>query len=255
MPMLQVEGFVWPKICQRLRNAAADELDRLGHAIHRDIQRGRKVLAIAGCRRGEGATTMLLCIARRLIRREMKVILVDANRADPTLAKRLGLSPEHGWEDALSGQLSLEDVVIESIDGPAAILPLCLSEEGGQPASVEPARIAEHLQTLRRSYDAVLIDLGPWEGSILTGPSPAEAIAGVDAVVVVHNVASTSASHLDELQRRLARSGIAPAGIVQNFVDAAVHDSIGFRSRASFPWTDTDTTTPPAIACTSPTGN
>lgn len=220
-PMLQVEGFVWPKICGRLRDAAADELDRLGHAIHRDIRRGRKVLAIAGCRRGEGATTMLLCIARRLIRREMKVVLVDANRADPMLAKSLGLLPEHGWEDVLSGQLPLEEVVVESIDGSVAILPLCRSEEGGQPASVEPARIAEHLQTLRRSYDAVLIDLGPWESSILTSPSPSDAIVGVDAVVVVHNVASTAASHLDELQRRLAKSGIAPTGIVQNFVDAA----------------------------------
>jgi len=218
LPMLQVDGFLWPQICRRLSQAAAKELDRLGRSIKDQIRRGRKTLAIGGCAAGEGATTMLLCVGKLLAGQAIKVIMVDANRADPKLAKRLGMLPESGWKDALCGRMPLEEVVIEAVDSSLALLPLCQPTERERWPAIEPARLAEHLAMLRRHYDLVLVDLGPWENSILSSPTQPGAIVGVDAVVLVHNVGSTDEDRLDQLQRRLARAGIEPAGIVQNFV-------------------------------------
>ena len=56
----QVDQFTWPRLCRRLIARAAGELDRLADALLAANSQGQKVLAVAGCRRGEGATTLLL---------------------------------------------------------------------------------------------------------------------------------------------------------------------------------------------------
>ena len=78
---------------------AAEELDRLADALLAAGRQGQKVLAIGGCRRGEGATTLLLCAVRRLAERGIKPVLVDADLGRPRLAKRLGVQPQFGWDE------------------------------------------------------------------------------------------------------------------------------------------------------------
>ena len=92
-PAWEVDHFTWPRLCRRLIARAAEELDRLADALLAANSQGRKVLAMAGCRRGEGATTLLLCAARRLAERGIKPVLVDADLGRPRLAKRLGVQP------------------------------------------------------------------------------------------------------------------------------------------------------------------
>lgn len=90
-PAWQVDHFSWPKLCRRLIARAGEELDRLADAMLEVHKQGNRVLGIAGCHRGEGATTLLLCAARRLAERGQKTVLVDADLTRPRLAKRLGL--------------------------------------------------------------------------------------------------------------------------------------------------------------------
>ena len=62
--------------------------DRLADALVAINARGQKVLALGGWYRGEGATTLLLCAARRLVERGIRPVLVDADVRRPRLAKR-----------------------------------------------------------------------------------------------------------------------------------------------------------------------
>jgi Mrp family chromosome partitioning ATPase len=218
-PMLQVDRFVWPPVCNRLIAAAGAELDRLSDAILAARDQGKRVLAIAGCRRGEGGTTLLLCVARRLTERGLRIAMADADLADPQLAPRLGLQSHCGWESVWARQLPLSEVVVEASDTRLALLPLRepLGVSGG--SVYEQSAVAEGLDTLAANYDLVLVDPGPLEDFVGAVGMPAGGIARrLDAVVLVQDVRVTGPERLAEMQRRLAAAGIARVGIVQNLV-------------------------------------
>jgi Mrp family chromosome partitioning ATPase len=206
-PLLEVDAFAWSKVSTKLSLAAGVQLDRLADALAAGIAEGRKVVGLAGCRRRQGCTTLLLCAARRLAARGLKVVMVDADFDHPKLARRLGLLPESGWEEVLAGELPLAEVLIESLEDRVALLPLPapLSTESGLPAP------AASLDPLRRHYDLVLVDLGE---------VGAEAAARnwIDAVVLVHDVRSTPRAELVRATRRLQAAGQVELGVAENFV-------------------------------------
>ncbi len=226
-PMLQVDHYTWPSACRRLGTEAAHELDRMADGLAAAVIQGNKALAIGGCRSGEGTTTLLLCAARRLADRGHKVIMVDANFANPRLAQQLGLLPQFGWEEVLAGRLPLEEVAIESTRNELAVLPLLAplsgeesSDTGDNPAH-DQSRLADSIRLLVENYDAVLVDLGPLEDPDAPGGALAQGIgAGLDGVVLVQDVRTTTDDKLAEIRRHLSAAGIAQPGIIQNYAPA-----------------------------------
>ena len=218
-PVLQVEGFSWPKSCRRLGRAAPEELDCLADALAKAVSQGRKILAIGGCSAGDGATTMVLCAGRRLAERGDKVLMVDARAADPKLAGRLGILAQHGWEEVLAGQLPLGEAVIETIRGDLAVLPLGESlTEADQPDGYE-TQLKENLHTLAAYYDVILIDLGSLAdpeiggGPLLRGLTP-----HLDAIALVRDARAADRDRLAEAEDFLATTGVVQLGIIENFV-------------------------------------
>jgi Mrp family chromosome partitioning ATPase len=208
-PAFQVEQFAWSAGATRLGRAAGIQLDRLADGLADGPAEGRRVAALAGCRRGEGCTTLLLCGARRLAERGLKVIMVDADFDAPALARRLGLLPETGWEDVLAGRLPVGEAVIESHADGLAVLPL----RGPLAADAGALPTARTFATLRKHYDLVLVDLGQ-----LDPLAQSVARQGIDAVVLVHHVRLTPPEELAGMGGRLAASGIWQAGVAENFV-------------------------------------
>ena len=218
-PLLQVDCFTWPAVCSRLGEAAADELDRLADRLVEGIGRGEKVVAVGGCRRGEGATTLLLCAGRRLAERGFKVVMADANLADPQLACRLDLLAQSGWEDVLAGGLPLEEVVIESAGDRLAVLPVRQTSAGTHGATEDETRLAESIRTLAAHYDLVLLDPGPLEELSVVGASLARGIGSrLDAIALVHHGGVTPPEDLDEVRRWLTATEIVQVGVIENFV-------------------------------------
>ncbi len=219
-PAWQVDHFIWPKVCRRLIARAAEELDRLADALLAASAQGQKVLAIGGCHRGEGATTLLLCAARRLAERGIKPVLVDADLGRPRLAPRLGVQPQFGWDETADeeGRL-LDQAIVEATANNVALLPAREPPaDSGRPAG-DPSRLPACLEILRNHYDMVLVDLGPLEDAGLAdGVSSQTAARMIDAVVLVHNPRITSEEKRTAFEMQLAAAGIAIAGIVENFV-------------------------------------
>lgn len=65
-------------LVERLLRAAPDEWLGLAHHVERARHRGRRVIAVAGCERGEGRTTLVQCLATALRARGCEVTCVDA---------------------------------------------------------------------------------------------------------------------------------------------------------------------------------
>lgn len=221
-PLLQVDGCVWPTVLTRMDVAAGEALDRVVDRVIVGLARGRKVVGFQGCRRGDGCTTLLLATGRRLARRGLRVLLVDADAEHPRLARRLGLAPQLGWEAVLDGRMPLEEVAIESLEDGLAILPLREPAVGSDEESPgEGPAPQEVLQTLREGYDLVLIDLGRPARSAGGTAGLAESLSSsIDAVMVVQNVRGTSSLELNETCDQLRAAGMADVAVVENFVQA-----------------------------------
>ncbi len=218
-PMLQVDHFAWPKVCQRLESIAALELDRLAETLIAAAKQGMKVVGLGSGQRGEGATTLLLCAARQLVARNVKIAIVDADLAEPQLAKRLGLLPQLGWEDVAAGRQPVEEVLVESAADNLAILPLCGPLAISEISYASQRIMAESLETLRKNYDLVLLDLGPLESPQSLGDLTSGGLnCRIDAVTIVHKTGKILATCLPTVRQSLASAGAAVIGVIENFV-------------------------------------
>jgi receptor protein-tyrosine kinase len=199
------------------------EFDRLADALLAVGAQGKKVLGIAGCRQGEGATTMLLCAARRLADRGVKLAILDADLARPRLAKRLGVQPELGWNET-TGETDDTDASLEraAVEAAANGLTLAPIQELAAPTawtSAGWARLAECLKTLRSHFEMTLVDLGPLEGIQHVGDSLHRTIASeLDAVLLIRNQRITSNEQLSIAQKELSAAGVVLAGLIENFI-------------------------------------
>jgi Mrp family chromosome partitioning ATPase len=218
-PMLQVDHFAWPKVCGRLESGANAELDSVIETVVAAQIRGKKVFVIGGCRSGDGATSLLLATAKRLAAQEMKVALVEGDWNQPQLARRLGLLPQYGWEDVLSGRFPLEEVLIESIAERLVILPVREPFGVAELPADAMARLAETWTSLRHHFDIVLVDPGALCNSPMLDRQLAGAMAGrIDAALLVKNLRCHDAAEFDAVGQSLGSVGAKVLGIVENFV-------------------------------------
>ncbi len=219
-PAWQVDRFTWPKVCRRLMARADDEFDRLADALLAANARGEKVLGIAGCSRGEGASTLLLCVARRLAERGVSLALVDADTSRPRLAKRLGVQPQLGWNQTSDEEGTLLDhAVIESVSNNLTLAGICEPESHDSHTGGDWSRLGPCLETLRNHFEMTLVDLGPLENIASLGDSLGRMAGGrIDAVLLIHNRRVTSDDRLAAVERELTTAGVALAGLIENFV-------------------------------------
>jgi len=218
-PMLEVDRFQWPAVVSRLDTGTGGPLEPLIDALIRGARRGWKVVAVAGCQRGDGCTTAALAASRQLARQGLRVVLADADFQDPRLSKRLGLAPQCGWEEALGGRVPLEEVAIESLFDRLVLLPACRPPTGAEQASEKPWDAAAAIGVLRERYDLIVLDLGRLYKRSKTAIGLFDSAGRwIDVAVLVHNVRSTSSIELTQAHERLRAAGIAEVFVVENFV-------------------------------------
>jgi Mrp family chromosome partitioning ATPase len=217
-PMLQVDHFAWPKVCGRLETGADAELERVIESLLAAQIRGKKVFALGGCHAGDGASSLLLSTARRLAAQGLKTALVEADWRQPQLARRLGLLPQYGWEDVLSGRLPLEEVLIESIAERLVILPVREPFEVSELPDEAANRLAESWNSLRHHFDIVLVDPGPLCNSTILDQRFVGVMAcRIDATLMVKNLRRHDSDEFDAVVKALNDAGPKILGIVENF--------------------------------------
>ncbi|GER22671.1 chromosome partitioning protein [Zafaria cholistanensis] len=114
------------------------------------------VLAVTSPRRGDGKTTTALYLALALAEAGERVLLVEADLRNPTLAHRLGIPAEPGLAETLS-QAAPVDAVHRNFRPRLDVLPAGTQIGNSAPLLGSPA-MARLLEQARADYDVVVLD-------------------------------------------------------------------------------------------------
>ncbi len=218
-PLLEVDAFLWPRNVGKLSAPDQTSMDQLTANLLKRVRRGQKAVGWQACRHGDGCSTLLLAAARRLAEQGLKVVLVDADFRHPALARRLGLTPNSGWEEVAAGRLAPEEIVVESLQDRVSLAPWCASPEADTVDEAKSSKTPDALlEMLRHAYDMVLVDLGHGDPDGGHQELLDAVRSRLDAVLVVHKVDEVPQVELRRVCRTLLRSGKAKLAVVENFV-------------------------------------
>ncbi len=184
--------------------------------LSREAGNGFNTIAITGVHRGEGRTTLALCLARRLAAGRAKVALVDADFSNASLAAQLYIDVDRGWEAVLDDSETLWEVMIESATDGLAILPL--ARNLGHYESPAAFRVASALGQLAEHYDIVLVDAGPLNAETPASQWLLEPENGVHSVILVSDTRQTKPHQLAAGCVQLAEAHCRQLGIAEIFV-------------------------------------
>jgi Mrp family chromosome partitioning ATPase len=198
---LEVDRLAWPPACDALVDRARDDLEAVAAQLIEQSANCGVAVAVLSIDEGHGGTTVALCLSRILAQNETRVCLVDGDYRQPGIAECLGLDSEHGLERVLSGDATLDEILVESLDDQMTLLPLA------RPLAADAVERSKLRQTvtfgeLRDRFDIVLVDAG----SLSHAPALRSTMLGAgvvdSAILVGHQTAD-----LDIWQR--ARQALA----------------------------------------------
>jgi len=218
-PVFEVTNFTWPELTSVLLEAASAQFRAAAGELADACRRHRKLVAVTAAQRGEGCTVVAIALAKALAEEQQRVILVDAHFDAPGMADSLGLAPQVGWEDVLSGDKPLTEALVESLDDGITVLPL--RKPAAEDWRLSVARLKASFDELRRHCDLVLVDAGPLGEAndrrhLLSWAAPCR----VDRALVVRDLRATGDVETSEIERRLHGCGIAQWNFVENFAAA-----------------------------------
>lgn len=174
-----------------------------------------RILLVTSALPEEGKSTLTLSLARVAAMEGLRVLVVDADMRNPSLRPLTGLKPGPGLVEALRREVPLRTAVSRDPRGPAMLLPGSDARMEQPTRLLGPDGLGALLQTVRRSFDLILIDSAP-----LIAVADAKLIAkGVDSVLFVVRYAKTRADFCEQALHGLKESGAEVAGVVLTQVD------------------------------------
>lgn len=216
-PAWQVDRLLWPAACDAIAARIAQPLDALCAELGRYSRLGQKVVCLSSCHAGEGRTSVLFVLARRLATRGLRVAMVDGHFAAPTVAEQLGLAPTAGWPELLSQDLPLDESLVESLDDGLAVLPA--AEPLEHDAVARHPRVGAVVRQLRSHFDLVLVDTGPLgQQAVASFSASPVSMFRPDAAILVRDARATAPEQLQSAVRALRAAGVSTWGVVENFL-------------------------------------
>jgi Mrp family chromosome partitioning ATPase len=220
-PAHEMERIAWPAVCEKLVSRARSKWAPFVDGIVERIGQGEKCIAIASAHRSEGRTSVCLATARELAATGLRPVVVDVDFENPGLARACALSIEIGWDVLAKSDLSLGEVLVESIADGVTLMPwrgpaVSLADLAGN------LRIATAFGLLKEHYDVVLLDTMPLGDprTIADFARFGKAIH-LDAAYVVQDIRWTLEDQLVTCCTSLGVAGIRVEGIIENYVPRA----------------------------------
>lgn len=206
----------------RMRQARIFAADPTNDAAHFDILRTKLLLemrkhgwtriaitsATAGCGKTTTACNLIAGLGRQ---EETRAILFDFDLRRPSVAKFLGLKPDHNLIDVLEGRASFEEHACRLHHSTM----LSLSERSVRDPSqtLLQSRTSDFLDKIEADYkpDLMIFDLPP----VLISDEARALLKLVDGALLVAGAESTTIEEIDECEREVA-GYTSVAGIVLN---------------------------------------
>ena len=221
VPLWEVDRFHWPRVCEKLVADGHGYLSRAGDKLLAAVQDGLKVLAVTGTRRGEGRTTLALCLARAAAKAGIQTGVMDADFSRPNLATKVALEVAYGWQDAALGRIPLSEAAVKSLADNITLLPL-ESSSATRTLSLADPRVTATIRAAAATFELLILDLGPLAASEQLAFPVAEACP-LDAAIVVRDLRFATVAESDAVGQALLDAGVEAVGVAENF---AVDDEI-----------------------------
>lgn len=130
---------------------------------------GLRVISVTSGKGGVGKSTVVINLAETLARMGQRVLVVDADQGIGDICLLLGILPSHGMGQVLSGEKSLEQIVVDLGSG-IKILPAGLSTSQYQSLTPrEKLSLFQGMERLEQEFDYILIDTGAGIPANVTG--------------------------------------------------------------------------------------
>jgi Mrp family chromosome partitioning ATPase len=215
-PDWEVDRLVWPTICERLLETEKLYFRSVGQRLKDATQDSHHVVMITGARRGEGRTTLALCLARCAAQAGVAVALVDADLENPQLGNQLGMETPCSWLEVVTGRSPLNEAAVASLEDGLTLFPLTSSEDLETPVDDEP--LTAVLRAIAAHFPLVIVDTGPMVADdrhpFATGDD-----CPIDTAIVVRDLRNTTEKKALATAQLLQRRGVPAVGIAENFRD------------------------------------
>ena len=200
---------------QQLRSTGFGEMVRL---LRMRVEKAMaeqnwKVILISSAILGEGKTTISSNLALSMAHRGKRVLLIDCDLRNPSVAKLLRMSDAPMMGDYLSGNVSLEQVITATEYKKLHVVAGGV-EKGVSTKSLRMSRLTELVRYGREYYDLVILDTPPC--SLLADASEFATMADCGLMVVRQEYTGRD-QILDGIQR-LGDADLPLIGMVMNHV-------------------------------------
>jgi capsular exopolysaccharide synthesis family protein len=200
-----------------------------------------RTILVTSAGRGDGRTTIARGLAEAATRMSSRVLLLEADLRNPSLARQMDVQPGLGIQGALAGATPVYEAIRSvQLPGPfgepSAGLSLDVLASGSTLPSnpgqlIESPAMEAVLDHLKSTYDLVVIDAPP-----VTAVSDAFSLLHrVDGVVVVSWIGRSPRDLAEQLREALEGSGAEQIGVVANGMASAPKGADAYPSQgASF---------------------
>jgi capsular exopolysaccharide synthesis family protein len=200
-----------------------DFLALRAHLRYLSSERGIRSVLVTSSADGDGKTTIAWNLARVAAGPDSRVLFVEGDLRNPTLAHTLGLDPERNLTRVLDGTAGLsevtQEVALPSAENgrvPPRIVAVALA--GGVPTRSTDTlgweRLGTAVHEAERDFDLIVIDTAP----ILLVPDAIPLLSQVGGVLVVGRLRRTPRVALARLKEELDTVGAPTLGAVVNAV-------------------------------------
>jgi protein-tyrosine kinase len=181
----------------------------------RTLGQGMRSLAVCAAKSGEGVTTLVEALAQRSRVTGRRVLLVEMNLYQPTLAAHFGVERQ-AWLPS-GGKLSVEQAALPIIhqQGGLGILPASLAREASMRLR-DPEVLASSLQGWLEHYDHVLFDTSPLTATNQNNIPAEQVCAACDGCVLIVLAGRTSETAVRQAMRHLQVANARLVGAVLN---------------------------------------
>jgi Mrp family chromosome partitioning ATPase len=208
LPAWEVDRFQWPDEIEQLFKVQAEYFEYAGKKLVAASREGLKILAITATRRGEGSTTLALCLARAAASAGARVGLLDGNLNHSELGGKLGVDFGSGWQSAAAFEQPLAEAAVTGLEEGITLFPSTVGPVSDI-KSLGDERVGQVFRAAAASCDLLIIDAGTAD----LGRN----VETLDAAIVARDVRHTSKEETLAVATALRNCGVKAIGIAENF--------------------------------------
>ncbi|MCB9938725.1 MAG: hypothetical protein H6823_10820 [Planctomycetaceae bacterium] len=207
-PVWEVDRFQWPDEIEQLFKAQTEYFDYAGKKLVAASREGLNILAVTSAHRGEGSTTLALCLARAAAGAGAKVGLLDGNLNRSELGEKLGVDFGSGWQSAAAFEEPLAEAAITGLEEGITLFPSAAGPVSDI-KSLGDERVGQVFRAAAASFDLLIVDVGTAD----LGRN----VETLDAAIVARDVRRTSEEETLAVAAALRKCGVKAVGIAENF--------------------------------------